>query len=67
MWYIGVTYTTSLALNFTDLSPVTWLKPTSPYIYLRDLNLFDWYIFNLQSSGKYCHAEFLLIMFFFQL
>lgn len=65
MWYIGITYTTSLALNFTDLSPIRWLKPSSPYIYLRDLNLFDWYIFNLQSSGRYIKLIFIMFLFIF--
>ncbi|XP_050434254.1 aminopeptidase N-like [Adelges cooleyi] len=52
-WYIPLTYTTNSSQNFTDLAPVKWMRPTTNETALPFLEDFDWYIFNVQSTGFY--------------
>lgn len=51
-WFIPLTYTTNLNQHFTDLTPVEWMRPKTNETALPTSENFNWYIFNIQSTGK---------------
>lgn len=52
IWWLPITYTTELNINFNDTLPRFWVKPWERYKTV-DIGADSWIIFNLQQTGKY--------------
>lgn len=52
-WHIGLTYTTELDKNFSNIKPLAWTSKTSKLTVLPAPRNSGWYIFNIQSTGEY--------------
>lgn len=54
-WIIGLTYTTQNRKDFNSVLPKIWLKQNKTV--LTDPEGTGWYIFNLQSIGKFVSKQ----------
>ncbi|KAE9538122.1 hypothetical protein AGLY_006094 [Aphis glycines] len=52
-WLVGLTYTTETEMDFDELTPTVWLKPTDDHAVLTVPENFGWIIVNIQSTGFY--------------
>jgi len=52
-WFVGLTYTTEAEIDFEEVTPSVWLKPTDEYAIMAVPEDSGWIIVNIQSSGKY--------------
>ncbi|KAL7288625.1 hypothetical protein TKK_0017359 [Trichogramma kaykai] len=53
IWNIPITYTTRTVADFSDLRDVFWLKDKTATLEVRNANINDWIILNLQQAGYY--------------
>lgn len=53
-WIIGLTYTTNINKTFNNTKPTIWTNKNSNMTVITPLQNFtgEWYIFNIQSTGK---------------
>lgn len=53
-WYIRLSYTTNTEKNFdTKSTPSVWLDPSINETVISIADDVEWYIFNIQSTGKH--------------
>ncbi|XP_060850045.1 thyrotropin-releasing hormone-degrading ectoenzyme-like [Rhopalosiphum padi] len=52
-WFVGLTYTTESEMDFEELTPTVWMKPTEEHTALTVPENFGWIIVNIQSTGFY--------------
>ncbi|CAB0036672.1 unnamed protein product [Trichogramma brassicae] len=53
IWNIPITYTTRTVADFSDFRDVFWLKDKTATLEVRNANINDWIILNLQQAGYY--------------
>ncbi|XP_050519995.1 uncharacterized protein LOC126893642 [Daktulosphaira vitifoliae] len=52
-WFVGLTYTHQKYKQFGNLTPAKWMRITDETVTIPIEDEFDWFIFNLQSTGFY--------------
>lgn len=65
LWWIPLSYTTSIELNFTDTHPSDWIRGTERFTkQFENLTENDWILLNIQSTGNFnCHYTTILFLF----
>ncbi|XP_071443368.1 uncharacterized protein [Hetaerina americana] len=53
-WWIPISYTTEVSMNFNETRPSHWMSPTVPTITINEIPLVSGFlIFNIQQTGYY--------------
>ncbi|XP_014296929.2 putative aminopeptidase-2 [Microplitis demolitor] len=53
LWWIPITWTSSLTPDFSTTTPKYWLNKTVDFIKINDTSNSEWIIFNVQQAGYY--------------
>lgn len=60
-WFVGLTYTTEAEIDFEEVTPSVWLKPTDEHAIMPVLEDSGWIIVNIQSSGKHNICNYVIV------
>lgn len=51
-WWVPITYVMEATPDFTNTTPVAWLKPTDQNVTVKGDGKSTWFIFNTQQTGS---------------